>query len=908
LESVNYSAPDARNLFSFSNRGGAIMRRRLIYLISFVLVLALAGNAFTADDPSLVIYYSFDDVRSIIADESGKGHDGTVQGNVTAEPDGKHAGAANFASGSYLDLDGSNFPAEDIPTSAMTLAAWVKCESTGEHHTIFDARTGAGTWIIHPELRSEGQCRWVLRAYGMSPIFDIHAGSVTWDEWLHYAGTYDKESGKAILYINGQVVSEVDLPGGTDIAGDWGDGARVGLNIDSARPFTGLMDDFFMFKRALSQSELKKVMYGEGWPYAFSPSPADGAMHLNTLVRLDWSPGDSAISHNLYLGENFDDVNEGAEGMFYGNQTLTYFIAGVSGMPYPDGLVPGTTYYWRIDELEADGTTHKGDVWSFTVPPNTAYDPEPANGAKFIDPDVELSWAAGFGAKLHTVYFDENFDDVNNAVSGFPQAATTYTPGTLELDKTYYWRIDEFGAAAMHKGDVWSFTTASAGGGVRADYYQGLDLRHHALRRIDPQIDFNWSLSGPDMAVGDDNFSVRWTGDLDVPISGTYSFYPKVQGGVRLWINDRLLIEKWQDYAIDERWQDHMPVEYQRAIYLEAGVYPIVMEFAYRQSFGGGAVVQLSWGSPLLPRQLIPQAALSLPVKANRSKPSNGAVNVKQTQILSWSPGNYAASHQLYFGTDEETVRNADTSSSEYKGSQNLGSESYDPGKLEWNSTYYWRVDEVNNTNPDSPWVGNLWSFTTASFLIVDDFEDYDIGNNEIWWAWKDGFGYASHPTEPPYAGNGTGAMVGDERTLSYTEETIVHGGYQSMPFFYDNSILRYSEAQMTLTYPRDWTENGVSTLSIWFRGDSANAPETLYVALNSSAVVFHDNPNAAKIDKWTQWNIDLQAFGVNLANVNTIALGLGNKNNPLAGGSGKMYFDDIRLYPPPPEPAPQAP
>jgi hypothetical protein len=127
------------------------------------------------------------------------------------------------------------------------------------------------------------------------------------------------------------------------------------------------------------------------------------------------------------------------------------------------------------------------------------------------------------------------------------------------------------------------------------------------------------------------------------------------------------------------------------------------------------------------------------------------------------------------------------------------------------------------------------------------------------------------------------------------------------MPFSYDNSILRYSEAELTLTYPRDWTEKGVNTLTIWFRGDSANAAETLYVALNGSAVVNHDNPNAAQITTWTQWNIDLQTFadqGVNLANVNTIALGLGNKNNPLAGGLGTMYFDDIRLYPPP-EPTP---
>ncbi len=128
------------------------------------------------------------------------------------------------------------------------------------------------------------------------------------------------------------------------------------------------------------------------------------------------------------------------------------------------------------------------------------------------------------------------------------------------------------------------------------------------------------------------------------------------------------------------------------------------------------------------------------------------------------------------------------------------------------------------------------------------------------------------------------------------------------MPVFYDNSVLLYSEVEKTLTYPRDWTENGVNTLTIWFRGNSDNAVETLYVALNGNAIVTNDNPDAAQVTTWTEWTIDLQAFadqGVNLANVNTIAIGLGNKKNPVAGGSGTMYFDDIRLYPPPQEPAP---
>ncbi|MFH1882079.1 MAG: hypothetical protein ABIL62_05135 [Planctomycetota bacterium] len=481
---------------------------------------------------------------------------------------------------------------------------------------------------------------------------------------------------------------------------------------------------------------------------AIAPDPANGVYIDDTWASLSWVGGETAASRDVYFSDNFDDVDARAESAFQGNQVGTFFVVGFPGMPYPDGLVPGTTYYWCIDEIEADGTTkHEGKVWSFTVPPKTAYFPDPADSAESVEPDVKLSWTPGFGGKLHTVYFGDNFDDVNNAAGGLPQGATTYTPGTLKLAGTYYWRVDEFDPPGTYKGDVWSFTT---------------------------------------------------------------------QGAV---------------------------------------------------------------GSP---------------------DPSNGSVDVKQTQILKWSPSVFAASHELYFGTDKDAVKNADTGSPEYKGTRDLGAESYDPGMLEWDTAYYWRIDEVNNTNPDSPWTGILWSFTTANFLVVDDFESYndldpaDPDSNRIFNVWIDGYGV---PTN--------GSLVGYENP-PFAEQTIVHGGSQSMPLYYDNSV-GYSEATLTLTYPRDWTEKGVNTLTIWFRGDSANAAETLYVALNGSAVVNHDNPNAAQVDTWTEWNIDLQAFadqGVSLANVNTIALGLGNRNNPVAGGSGTMYFDDIRLYPPP-EPAP---
>ena len=190
------------------------------------------------------------------------------------------------------------------------------------------------------------------------------------------------------------------------------------------------------------------------------------------------------------------------------------------------------------------------------------------------------------------------------------------------------------------------------------------------------------------------------------------------------------------------------------------------------------------------------------------------------------------------------------------------------------------------------------------------------MGNNEIWWAWKDGLGYAALDTEPAYLGNGTGSAVGDETTLSYTEETIVHGGRQSMPLSYDNNkqgYSKYSEVELTLNRLRDWTENGVNTLTLWFIGDRGNATEPLYVAVSNSigtlAVVVNDDPDAATIDIWTEWVIPLQTLaekGIVLTNVDRIAIGLGTKGNmTIPGGSGKMFFDDIRLYRPAEEPQP---
>jgi hypothetical protein len=275
-------------------------------------------------------------------------------------------------------------------------------------------------------------------------------------------------------------------------------------------------------------------------------------------------------------------------------------------------------------------------------------------------------------------------------------------------------------------------------------------------------------------------------------------------------------------------------------------------------------------------------------------QPPSGIFDIESVpSSLTWKPGDNAAEHDVYFGTDVEPVNKADVSDTTgvYRGRQ-VSTTYVPPEVFAWDTTYYWRIDEFNADGTITK--GGIRAIIVTDFITIDDFESYndlnpeDPESNRIFNTWIDGFDI---PTN--------GSLVGYENP-PFAEQTIVHGGNQSMPLYYDNSV-GYSEATLTLTGLRDWTKHNLAELSLWFQGEPNNAAESLYVALNGSAVVTNDNPNAALVEEWTEWNIDLQSFGVNLANVNTIAIGLGNRNNPQAGGSGTIYIDDIRLYQPRP-------
>ncbi|MHC4434911.1 MAG: hypothetical protein ACYTBS_23985, partial [Planctomycetota bacterium] len=189
-----------------------------------------------------------------------------------------------------------------------------------------------------------------------------------------------------------------------------------------------------MYKKTIAALALVLVLSlaTVGWAGASKPVPADGAVIEDTWVNLSWTPGSAAASFDVYFDDNLDDVENGTGEAPRGNQGAPFFIAGFAGFPFPEGLAPGTTYYWRIDEVQTDGTIHTGPVWSFSILSNEAVDPDPADGAQIADAnDVTLGWSAGFGAKLHTVYFGDNYDDVDNATGGAPQGVPIYSAGTL---------------------------------------------------------------------------------------------------------------------------------------------------------------------------------------------------------------------------------------------------------------------------------------------------------------------------------------------------------------------------------------------------------------------------------------------------------------------------------------------
>ncbi|HUV65784.1 MAG TPA: LamG domain-containing protein [Sedimentisphaerales bacterium] len=1131
------------------------MSSKLTCLVSLAFVLCSVWTIpAEAADANLMGWWKLDGDG---LDASGNGRNGTLAGDAHYE-----AGYAGQALA--LDGDADYFTVTGwkglLSVYPVTVTAWVKTTASGDATMVYwgrnasprrvDFRLGAGRLRVeHGSGNIQGDT------------------SLNDDQWHHVALTMPAAAEISYPYVKlyRDGVDDTRDTSDPDAFNLVDDAANVDVTFgyrvpNGDRYFAGLLDEVRIYDRELSGPEIRDLATLGYLASPHSPSPGDGAKIEDTWGALAWTAGPLATSHDVYFSTSFDDVSNRAEAAFVGSLGTNSQPIGFSGFPAPDGLVPGTTYYWRVDEIS---DTHadspwEGDVWSFWIPPVTAYDPVPGDGESAEPVDTDLSWSLGLKGILHAVYFGTDRDQVANAVGAPPHVGTTYDPGPLANATTYYWRVDTFNSAQWTPGPVWTFRTIPTisiadpnlvgwwrfdeGRGTKAIDWSGQG-NHGTLigpawtvssKYGDAALDFtgggyvaiqNLSYNATDLtevtvcawirtSSAGDQYIVSFDRDsywrLEINGSGGDS-------GQVGW--DVMTSSGQVDYGSVSRVDDgtwrHVCGVFDRGlltIYIDGRPEPSTTggstfgstntrfgfiganseATTFDGSRGTGSPVSGEVDDVRIYHKALTQAEIRQVMlrpdltSAWAMSPADGSTaSVDDIKPLGWSPGDTAARHDVYFGTDAQAVANAAVSDTTgiYRGRQTATGYT-PPETLEYLRTYYWRIDEVE-ADDTTIHKGDVWSFILGDYIVIDNFEEYsDYQPDEIWRTWVDGFGTTTN-----------GAGVGYPEPLDfaagehYAETSIVHSGRQAMPYFYNNSV-GYSEAKMTLSSSRDWTRQGVKALSLWFQGHPesvgsftegpagtytmtatgadiwgtadqfhfafmqlsgpgaivakvervlntdvwakagvmirqtldagsvhgmmvvtpaqgvafqrrttadatsvgttiagipapqwvkierdvtgnitasysadgvswtqvgtelitmttpvyiglaltshdntetceavfsnvqvtgaagqwshqdigilSNDPERMYVAISGAngvtGTVYHDDPLAARMGVWTEWNIDLKEFsnrGVNLANVASIAIGFGDRNNPQAGGSGKMYFDDIRLYRP---------
>ncbi len=987
------------------------MRRKLIYLISLTVMLGQVSNT----SAELVTHWSFNEGSGTIAfDSSSNVYNGTLEGNPQWV-DGKLGGALQFdGSDDYvhcglIDID-TNI------TGGLTVCAWVNKPAGGDmkfcsNRQVANGPGGGFTCSIYND-RMEMD---FTNASSRNLNRDSDGPTVTTDNWVHVSWVYDDVANTFNEYHNGVLADSSDENVSIGISTQE---FRIGTDAPNLGYYVnGMIDDVCIFDHALSVQEILSVMEGGGIAnlYASYPVPADADTDVSRDVVLSWDSGANARTHDVYFGTAFDDVNNAD----ISNPLDVLTVQNQQQKTYAPGRLEfGQTYYWRIDEINnADpNSPWKGDVWSFTTETFTYSIPGEmitVTTSSYEEEKTPENTINGSGLD-ESGLLHSNISLGNMWLSNRDGNQPTWIK--YEFDKVY----------KLHEMWVWNSNDS-------LEPLIGLGFK---------DVSIEYSLNG-----------------IDYTTLGTTHEFAQAPGT--------------SDYA-----------------------HNITIEFN-----GVGAkyvrlTVNSNWGSILNQYGLSEVRFFYIPVNSRNPDPDSGTIDVALDVTLGWRAGRKAAEHNVYFSDDMQGVIDGNAPAT------TVTDTTYGPLSLDLGKTYYWRVDEVNNVETPNIWQGNLWDFTTQEYFVVDDFEDYnDFEPDRIFDKWIDGYGIATNGStigypNPDFAAGG-----------HFVETGFVHEGAQSIPYFYDNSTAGNSEAIMTLSSLRDWTKNGVSTLSLWFRGNPegfvedpadtytitasgtdiwgtadefhyvfkqlsgpgsivakvesventdpwakagvmirqtldpgskfaavyitpengcrfqarlipavdatsdtsvatagqmaitapywvkierdaagnfngyyssdgttwvamswnpqnipmppdvyiglavtshnanttciaeisnvqttgtvspqiwtqqaigvempSNDAEQMYVALNGSALVYNDNPDASQIDDWTQWNIDLQEFadqGVDLTNVNTITIGFGDRSNQQPSGSGLVYFDDIRLYPPPqpealPEPEPE--
>jgi len=465
-------------------------------------------------------------------------------------------------------------------------------------------------------------------------------------------------------------------------------------------------------------------------------------------------------------------------------------------------------------------------------------DPKPAHAQTDAAQDIVLSWTPGIAGATHDVYFGTVSQSVSGASRTNPQgvlagqniSGNEYDPaGLLEFGQTYYWRVDEVNGVSLtiSKGDVWSFT---------------VEPYTYPIQNVTATASGSQSGMGPEKTIDGSGLNASDQHSIDslsmwlsagVSPSWIQYQFDQVYKLSELWVwNSNQAVENLTgfgarnvtvEYSVDGiAWNALAGVaEFAKAPGLATYTHGTVVRFGGAFAKYVRLTMNNSWGGG-------PQAGLSevrfsyVPVQARQPQPATGAAGVDLKGALSWRAGREAVSHEVYLSGNKDAVVTGTAPA------VTLTDHSYSPASLLFGTTYYWKVNEVNEAATPKSWEGDIWSFTTEEYAVVEDFESYkDTEGSLLYETWIDGLT------------NGTGAVAGYMTAANGTfgETAIVHGGKQSMPMEYNNvEAPYYSETERTFSPAQDWTIRGADTLTLYFRGHPVRFAQTASDAITMSA------------------------------------------------------------------------
>ncbi|MDQ3803369.1 MAG: PA14 domain-containing protein, partial [Acidobacteriota bacterium] len=522
-------------------------------------------------------HWEFDEGAGTSAsDSTGSGNAGTISGPAWAS--GKVGPGALSFDGVDDHVSVTNTPSLSAVTNNFTLAFWVNPHSV--HQFDPQATTGVGglsgqRYVVYPKhggdwgaghagagvsVGTNGVSVYELAASYM-PATLVYQGAIS--GWTHVAVVYENRQPR--LYLNGNLVKAGLVSPQSFIHAQ-----TSNLGGASGGYFDGLTDDVRVYDRILPDAEIVSLT---------SLARVNVALSANGGAAAASSTFDAARSAPTA-------INGDRRGRHWGAGPATTGGGWTDATPnvFPDWL-----------EVTFASAETIGEIDVYTV--QDAYQtPE--------EPTAEMT---------NTLYGLTAFE-----VQYWTGSAWAAVPGGVVAGNNKVWRRFTFAPVTTRKIRVVVTDTPDAysrvveveawraaapqpalGTGLTGYYFDNPDLTNHKLTRTDASVNFSWDLAAPAPSVGAEEFSVRWTGVVVPRHSETYTFYTTTDDGARLWVDGRLVIDKWQDQGTTE-WSG-------QAALVAGREYDIRMEFYERWH---GAIAKLSWSSPSQPKEVIPQGRL----------------------------------------------------------------------------------------------------------------------------------------------------------------------------------------------------------------------------------------------------------------------------------------------------------